>query len=180
MGVEFSEQPKRYVLALGSSLGDKLSYLQSACQQLSAHPRINLVACAPVYETPPVGAATATFANSAVIIATDLLPVPLLVAVKAIERALGRKPRGRWQDREIDIDLVLQWQAPVFYCADPELWLPHKLMLTRAFVLAPAKDIAPRWRHPYSGRTVAEAWQELCAKDPSVARLKKLTPLTTA
>lgn len=167
---------RRYLLALGSSLGDKLSYLQSACQQLSAHPQINLVACAPVYETPPEGAAKATFANSAVIIATALEPVPLLVVVKAIEQALGRKPRGRWQDREIDIDLLLEWQAPVFYSAEPLLWLPHKLMLTRAFVLAPAKDIAPGWRHPYDGRTVAEAWQDLCAKEPSAAQLKRLGP----
>lgn len=165
------EVPRRYLLGLGSSLGDKLSALAAACQQLSAHPQIMLMERAAIYATPPEGAAKAEFANSAVIVATDLPPVPLLSAVKAIEKALGRKPRGRWQDREIDIDLLIEHQAPVFYSAEPKLWLPHKLMFARSFVLAPAKDIAATWQHPYFQLSIGAAWQQFIAAQPKAASL---------
>lgn len=167
-----SQKPQRhYLLALGSSLGDKLNYLQSACQQLSAQQGIHLLDRGKIYLTPPVGAATATFANSAITIATGLAPVALLKLVKSVETQLGRQKRGHWQDREIDIDLLLERNAAVFYNAEPQLWLPHRLMMSRSFVLAPAKDIAGDWRHPYHQATVSEAWQQLIAREPQAAAL---------
>ena len=33
--------------------------------------------------------------------------------------------------------------------------LPHPRLHERAFVLLPLRDVAPRWRHPVDGRTVA-------------------------
>lgn len=164
-GQNTSPNPRQYLLGLGSSLGDTVGHLAAAAFELSRHPQLTLGEKANIYLTEPEGAAQQTFANSAVTVTTSLEPLKLLAVAKTIEQHLGRKPRGRWQDREIDIDLLMEKDAPAYYNEQPQLWLPHKLFWQRSFALAPAKDIAATWQHPYFLSTVAEAWQALCLAD---------------
>ena len=53
----------------------------------------------------------------------------------------------------LDLDLVL-WSGGCF--AAPGLVIPHPLFRNRAFVLAPAVQIAPRWRDPVTGLSVRQ------------------------
>ena len=100
-----------------------------------------------------------------------------------VESRLGRVRDARWGARTLDIDLIAMGDRIVpdaktfrhWYDLPPEqqaskapdqLILPHPRMQDRAFVQIPLADVAPDWRHPVLGLTVAEMVQNL----PKTAR----------
>jgi 2-amino-4-hydroxy-6-hydroxymethyldihydropteridine diphosphokinase len=139
-------------LGLGSNLGDREAAIAQAVARLNALGRV--LAMAPLYETEPWGLLDQPrFLNSACALETDLAPLCLLRALKAIERDLGRTPGVRNGPRPIDLDILLYGQQVI---DQPGLTVPHPGMLTRATVLVPLADIAPQVRHPLTGATVQE------------------------
>jgi 2-amino-4-hydroxy-6-hydroxymethyldihydropteridine diphosphokinase len=129
-----------------------------------------------LYRTAPVGVTEQPdFLNAAVAIDVPAGPDPamgasaLLVALKQIERAFGRRKRGRWGPRELDLDLLVFGRARLSIDrpaegrsgdpakADLRLTVPHPEAQRRLFVLAPLSDVA-RWVSPPGwGETVATA-----------------------
>lgn len=144
----------RVLLSLGSNLGDRDAYLSEAVNALAELPGVALVAASTRHDTAPVGVVDQpAFLNMAAEIETDLAPLELLNAVKAIESRLGRQPTYRWGPRVIDIDLILWGEM----CFESEtLTLPHPAFRDRAFVLKPLAEIAPEAVDPVTGKTVAE------------------------
>jgi 2-amino-4-hydroxy-6-hydroxymethyldihydropteridine diphosphokinase len=59
--------------------------------------------------------------------------------------------RGKWEAREIDIDILTYGDERI---TSDELMIPHPLMRERAFVLVPLFDIAPGFKHPESGESI--------------------------
>jgi 2-amino-4-hydroxy-6-hydroxymethyldihydropteridine diphosphokinase len=55
--------------------------------------------------------------------------------------------------RTLDLDLILYGSRII---DEPGLTVPHPRFRARRFVLAPLAEIAPEWRDPISGLTVAE------------------------
>jgi 2-amino-4-hydroxy-6-hydroxymethyldihydropteridine diphosphokinase len=145
--------PVAYI-ALGSNLGDRAQTLSFASDRLGRLGRV--VARSSVYETEPVGYRDQpAFLNAVLALDTQLEPLPLLHALLAIERELGRD-RGHGVangPRTLDLDLLLMGDSVI---AQEGLTLPHPALTERRFVLAPLAEIAPRLRHPRRNQTMAE------------------------
>ena len=140
-------------LSLGANLDDPVAMLRQAVESLDRLDGVQVLRRSKIYETAPWGLIEQpNFFNIVVEIETDLAPLELLHAVKALETRLGRKPSRRWGPRCIDIDLIL-WGASVV--RGSELTLPHKRFRERAFVLVPLAEIAPDVVDPETGATVA-------------------------
>ena len=161
----------RVYLGLGSNLGDRKSYLDSAISNLA--PVVRVTKLSPIYETAPWGYNDQDdFLNMVVEAETELGPKQLLVLVKGIEVKLGRQPRFRNGPREIDIDILL---FDDLILDEPGLRIPHPRLKQRAFILAPLADLAPDFKIPNTGKTVSEC---LTALDKSGSiPLSKMKPL---
>jgi 2-amino-4-hydroxy-6-hydroxymethyldihydropteridine diphosphokinase len=128
-------------LALGTNLGDRRANLQVAVEDLWTH-GVQAIASSSVYETAPWGVLDQPdFLNACLQVETDLEPVPLLDACKAVERALGREAGGvRNGPRPIDVDILLLEGVEL----DTErLTIPHKGLMQRTFVLVPLLELRP-------------------------------------
>jgi 2-amino-4-hydroxy-6-hydroxymethyldihydropteridine diphosphokinase len=144
---------KTVYLSLGSNVGDRARNLQDAIEAL-AGAGAEVIRISSIYETEPVDLREQPwFLNCVVEAQTNLPPLELLLALRAIETHMGSKklvPKG---PRLIDMDILLYGNEAI---DAPELQVPHPRMHQRRFVLAPLAEIAPQSRHPISGLTAAE------------------------
>jgi 2-amino-4-hydroxy-6-hydroxymethyldihydropteridine diphosphokinase len=149
--------PTAYI-ALGSNLdskhGDRAKTLSVASERLGLLGRVT--ARSSLYETEPVGYhQQPAFLNAVVALETELKPLPLLHALLAIERELGRDRTHSVRNgpRPLDLDLLLMGDSII---EGEELTLPHPALAQRRFVLAPLAEIAAQLRHPQRKQTMAE------------------------
>jgi 2-amino-4-hydroxy-6-hydroxymethyldihydropteridine diphosphokinase len=131
---------RRAFVGLGSNLGDRRAFLQSAVEGLSAAG--DVVAVSPLYETEPMGGppGQGPYLNAVVELSTEDSPRALLGRCHALEEAAGRVRAERWGPRTLDADLLYVEGCTV---DEPDLTVPHPRLWERRFVLAPLADLAP-------------------------------------
>ncbi len=128
-------------IGLGSNLGDRFAYLQTALQKLKKLPHTTVVGVSRIYETPPLGVRhQPAFLNAVAKLQTTLTPTDLLEHLKAIERQLGRPEHyARWSERVIDLDILL-YDDLVMQLT--HLTIPHPELTRRKFAMQPLLDLA--------------------------------------
>ena len=155
-------------IGIGSNVGDREANCLRAIEFLAEAGRV--IAVSSLYCTEPVGyTEQEEFINAVAALETGRSPADLLAACQAIEDRLARKRTVRWGPRTADLDILLYGDLVM---SRPELVIPHPLMATRRFVLAPLAEIAPGVMHPVLHKTAEQLLREL----PLGHRVVKSTP----
>ena len=141
-------------LAIGSNIGDREYYLDSAIACLQS--KVNIDKVSSWFENSAMGgpAGQGDFLNGAILGSTELPSDKLLDFIKEIEVELGRDLNAeRWSARVIDIDIIFYGDAVV---NSARLIIPHPLMSQRDFVLIPLNEVCPDFVHPVLGLSIAD------------------------
>ncbi len=125
-------------IALGSNLGDRLSYIEKAVVLLKAS-GVVIQRLSKVIETNPVGGpAQGKYLNAVLKAKTDLTPEELHALTQSIEAKMGRVRKILNGPRVIDIDILLYDDVKLI---TRKLIIPHPRMCGRDFVMNPLKEI---------------------------------------
>lgn len=150
----------RVYLSLGSNV-EPQRYLRAAVDELRQ--RFGALTVSPAYRSKAVGFEGAEFVNLAVGLDTDLSPTALNDWLHALEDRHGRRRDvPRYADRTLDLDIV--FYDDVIIDGPGHLQIPRN-ELQFAFVLRPIADIAPDFRHPLSGESMAELWRRFAVEN---------------
>ncbi len=132
-------------LGLGSNVGDRSFFLESARKRLQALPQTTLVAVSSVMEnkaltTPGSNETQGDYLNQVAALLTSLEPEAFFAHLMTIETELGRVRTHKWSSRTIDLDLLLFGNIQL---DTGTLTVPHPQMRHRRFVLEPLFELAP-------------------------------------
>lgn len=135
-----------YAIAIGSNrphgrYGHPAAVVEGAIARLDQD--FALFDASPIILNAAYGGAGRDFANSVVLVESDLEPPEMLLRLKAIEREFGRRRGRRWGPRVLDLDVVL-WSGGIW--DSRRLKVPHPQLAKRSFVLQPLAAIVPSWR----------------------------------
>ena len=152
---------KQYLLSLGSSIEDRKKYLSGAVRYIKEDLG-EIEARSSIFYSKPWGeVAKGEFYNLSLILTTNLDPLQLIRSINFIEEKMGRKRVKKWEDRIIDIDVILyKNEHGISVCLDTSyLTIPHKWFHERSFVWAPCCQIASDWIYPKTGKKLSEMFE---------------------
>jgi 2-amino-4-hydroxy-6-hydroxymethyldihydropteridine diphosphokinase len=166
--------PNRWVVvALGSNLGDAVTNLQAAGDELAALSAGPLLRSS-FWRTAPVNCPPGSpdFVNAVVAweAAPEETPESLLASLQVIEHKLGRRRKGVINEaRSLDLDLIMFGREQR---STPELILPHPRAHLRRFVLEPLVEILPDCRAPGWSASARELLSRLPDLEPARRAMK--------
>ncbi len=166
----------RALVALGANIpgcfGSPAETLAAALRRMEQGP-FRVECSSRIFTTPcfPYGSGP-DYVNAAAVVSGMADAHAVLKALNVIEMEFGRRRETRWGRRTLDLDIIAfgdlvlpdpdtfrRWRdlsPEIQKIRSPDdLILPHPRLQDRAFVLAPLLEIAPDWKHPVTGLTVA-------------------------
>ncbi|KAK3294019.1 Dihydropteroate synthase-like protein [Chaetomium fimeti] len=162
-------------IALGSNLGDRIGWIEKACNEMDAR-GIKVKRTSSLWETEPMYVLDQDrFVNGACEVETTMEPLELLDALQDIERALGRKKLIDKGPRNIDLDILLYDNLKVDH---ERLKIPHIGIPEREFVLRPLAELIPD-KPIDPDRPWRVTADYLNALPPSKTPLTTMTPLSS-
>lgn len=142
----------RAAIGIGSNLGDCRSVVARAVERLETLGTVR--ARSRLYRTRPWGrSGQPDFVNAVALLDTSLSARALLDGLHVLEAAAGRTPGERWGPRTLDLDILLFGDERI---DEPDLCIPHRHLLERAFVLAPLADVDERYREAFDALPQSE------------------------
>ena len=136
-----------YYISVGSNIGDKSDYINSAFQSLQQHA--------------PIPTEQDTFVNGVLSCESTLEPHQMLSLIQQLEQAAGRKRLIHWGPRTLDLDIILVYdtEGKMISLCDESLVIPHPHFWNRNFVLEPLSQLLPTFT--YKGVKVADRLSQL-------------------
>lgn len=139
------KEEKKYILLLGSNLGNREQYLVDALTILKEKAG-TITKRTTIHTTKAWGKTNQPdFLNQAIEIASVLEPNALLRVTQETEKQLGRVRFEKWGERTIDIDIL--------YCGNlvmntEQLTIPHPYLHQRKFTLDLLVELEADFIHP--------------------------------
>ena len=152
-------------LGLGSNV-DPDTNLRMAVRELSE--RYGELLVSEVYRSAAVGFDGDDFLNLVVSMQSENSAKSICETIELIHNLSGRQRSKQWEARPLDIDLLLYNDEII---DEPPVRVPRSDVLEYSFVLRPLAEIAPDLRHPVTGRTMLEHWQEFDAASHPMERV---------
>lgn len=140
----------RYLISLGSNLGDRKQNLVKAVTEISNF--LNEYKASSIYHSQAMLPAhfkaewDLPYLNMCITGYSSLSPHDFLCIMQNIEKLLGKETNAlKWSSRTIDIDILL---VDNMINNQKHLRLPHPGLLIRDFFLVPTIEILPNVKHP--------------------------------
>ncbi len=122
-----------------------------------------------VYESEAVGFDGDNFLNLVAMFETDKKIDEVIATLQEIDADHHRKRVAgkRFSARTLDLDILLYDDL-----VNEELAVPRDEILKYAFVLLPLSELAPDAKHPVTGQTYANLWQNFDKKGPDLWKVE--------
>lgn len=131
----------KYVISIGTNLGDRKSNIEKAIDAINLLPYTEVEKSSRLYETEPVGYARQdNFYNMVLLVESIFEPNEMLGACLGIESGMGRKRAIKFGPRNIDVDVIFAEDCVI---ETKNFTVPHPRYSERRFVLEPMLDIFP-------------------------------------
>tara|TARA_B100000287_G_scaffold431444_1_gene488701 strand:+ start:1268 stop:1753 length:486 start_codon:yes stop_codon:yes gene_type:complete len=144
-------------LQLGSNLGDRKKLLDSAISLINK--KIGRVSRrSKIYESDAWGVShQPKYLNQILEVYSDIKCKYIINHIHSIENQLGRIRDKKWQERLIDIDVIFFNDLII---EKNDLYIPHKYMHKRRFVLEPLNELIGDYIHPKYKKSIAQLLNE--------------------